>query len=335
MKTKAVSVVTFVVSFLIFFFCGKLCAPLLGHLFAMFPANVSLAAMATPQEGRILSALPYGGDTPSETIPAKTEAMPLPNALSYTTYPAEPAVISDALQVKNTANYSFDQTALLNAPLSFQKGGPKVLLYHTHTSEAYVPTEKYPYTASDTYRTEDPAYNVCRVGDAIASVLEAHQIGVIHETKSHDYPSYSGCYNRSLETVRSILAENPSIEIAIDLHRDALAAKDGGYMKTAATIDGQSAAQALIIVGTDAGGLSHPDWQSNLSLGLKLQNTLCQMYPGLARPLQLRAERFNGHVLKGALLIEIGACGNTLEEALVCADAVGNALASFIEKNTV
>ncbi len=332
MKTRTFPILTFLLLFILFFFLGRVFAPFFTRMGALFPASAPMSAKAAPRTKPLLSALPFAlAPRPSsQELPSPTE----PPA-SIKTYPAEPAVLANTLQIKNAAGYTFDTASLLAEPLSFQKNGPKVLIYHTHTSEAYVPTAQYSYTASDTYRTEDPTFNVCRAGDAISQVLESRGIGVIHETKSHDYPSYSGCYNRSLETVQEILAQNPTIEIVIDLHRDALSDANGGYMKTAAQLETGSAAQVLIIVGTDAGGLTHPDWQKNLSLGLKLQNTLCELYPGLARPLQLRTERFNGHVSQGALLLEIGACGNTLEEALLCADAVGDALATLIEKHTL
>ena len=116
----------------------------------------------------------------------------------------------------------------------------------------------------------------------------------------------------------------------IDLHRDAIAGGDGGYLKTACEINGKTAAQALVVIGTDRGGLPHADWQTNLALGLKVQKKLCEMYPGLPRPLHLRTERFNGHVSGGALLLEIGSCGNTMEEALYTAELVGNAISALL-----
>jgi len=248
----------------------------------------------------------------------------------YDTYVPEPATLGGSLQIKNSTSYTFDADALLSAPFPLQDGQPKVLILHTHTSEAYAPDEKYIYTPSDAYRTEDPAFNVCRIGRALAESLEAAGISTLHDTTSHDYPSYSGCYGRSLETIEKNLALYPTIDVVIDLHRDAISAPDGGYMKTAAEINGKTAAQALVVVGTDAGGLPHPNWQKNLSLGLKVQKTLCDMYPGLARPLHLRTERFNGHAAEGALLIEIGSNGNTMEEALYSAELVGQALSKTL-----
>ncbi len=248
----------------------------------------------------------------------------------FKTYDAEPAVMGSVLQIKNSTDYAVDTEALLASPFPLGNDGPKVLIVHTHTSEAYAQSESYAYVPSDAYRTENTEYNICRVGKKLAETLERHGISVLHDTTSHDYPSYSGCYARSLSTVEKNLAEHPSIEVVIDLHRDAISDAEGNYLKTTAEIDGKESAQALVVVGTDAGGLPHDTWENNLSLGLKVQKAICEMYPGLARPLHLRTERFNGHASKGALLIEIGSNGNTMEEALYCAELVGNALSKAL-----
>ncbi|MDD6308623.1 MAG: stage II sporulation protein P [Clostridia bacterium] len=263
--------------------------------------------------------------------PSKNKyAQPSPAPEEEHTFSSDPAIVQDTLQIKNSPGYTFDTNALLEKPFPLTNDAPKVLIVHTHTSEAYTPSEEFNYTASDAYRIEDPALNICRVGQELASVLEKNGVSAIHNTTSHDYPSYSGCYGRSLQTIEKELSDHPSIQIVIDLHRDAIQGSDGTYLKTLAKIDGQNTAQALVVIGTDAGGLPHPNWQENLSLGLKLQKKLCTMYPGLARPLHLRTERFNGHASPGSLLIEIGSNGNTMEEALACARLVGNVLSSLI-----
>ena len=82
----------------------------------------------------------------------------------------------------------------------------------------------------------------------------------------------------------------------------------------------------MLVVGTDEGGLSHPDWQENLANALKLQALLNRAAPGLCRSLDLRTERFNQHETPGSLLIEIGSTGNTLAEALRSARILADAL---------
>ena len=319
--------------------CSLCCTLVLpGVLLPIFTSSgISLYSEAVFAEALTLpdlslfSALPLALKKPVVSSPVPT---PSPSAGPETTSPSiythEPVTDGETLLIKNSTDYAVDTEELLSRPFPLGEGEPKVLIVHTHTSEAYTQSKDYTYTPSDAYRTEDPEDNICLVGKALANSLEKNGISCVHDTTSHDYPSYSGCYSRSLETIEKNLALCPTIEVVIDLHRDALAAPDGSYMKTAAQVNGKTMAQALVVVGTDAGGLTHPDWEKNLSLGLRLQKNLCEMYPGLARPLHLRTERFNGHASPGALLIEIGSNGNTMEEALDTAELVGNALAKTL-----
>ena len=155
-------------------------------------------------------------------------------------------------------------------------------------------------------------------------------IGVIHHRDLHDYPSYNGSYANARQSIEAILEDNPDIALILDLHRDA-AATDYGQMDTSATVNGQESAQLMLVVGTDDGGLDHPHWQENLSLALKLQVQLEKLYPGLCRPLNLCAERFNGDESPGALLIEVGAAGNTRPEALLAADALADGIIALAQ----
>lgn len=320
-----------------YFLLAFLCFLLVGFLlpWQVIPSSEAVFAreiVFPVQDVSFISGLPLRLSKSEAASPSPSVSSPAPiiQPSAFETYESEPTVSGETLLIKNSTPYTVDTAALLATPLSFSEDQPKVLIVHTHTSEAYAQSEGYAYTPSDPYRTEDPAYNICRVGAALAESLAENGITAICDTTSHDYPSYSGCYNRSLQTIEKNLAMYPSIEIVIDLHRDAISASDGTYLKTAAEIDGETAAQVLVIVGTDAGGLSHPDWQKNLTLGLRVQKDLCEMYPGLARPLHLRTERFNGHAAPGALLIEIGSNANTMEEALLGARLFGNSLAKTI-----
>ncbi len=329
-KLKPVCIFLLLCTFFFILGRGVLTMPRLPLLFGS--EAVFSKVQFTKRNLNLFSALPLSLKSPSAPAapaPAKTPQPPT-GQTDFAVYHPDAATSGDTLQIQNSSGYSFSADALLSASFPLQSNAPKVLIVHTHTSEAYAQSEGYTYTASDTFRTEDPAFNICRVGQELAKGLQENGIETIHDTTSHDYPSYSGCYGRSLETIEKNLALHPTIDIVIDLHRDAISDENGQYLKTAAEIDGKLCAQALVIVGTDAGGLPHSTWEQNLSLGLKVQKNLCEMYPGLSRPLHLRAERFNGHASPGALLIEIGSNGNTMEEALYCARLVANALAKTI-----
>lgn len=262
------------------------------------------------------------------TYPAES---PIPEVTKPVTLQTAPPVFSveDALDIEidYECNYDPDLTALLTQPLSWDLtgGGSKVLIVHTHATESYTSVPGEVYTESADYRTLDKGYNMIAIGDALAARLEAAGIGVIHDRQLHDYPSYNGSYANARESVQSILEENPEISMVLDLHRDA-AASGNSQMDTSAQVDGEESAQLMIVVGTDAGGLHHPNWEDNLSLALKLQTQLEETHPGLCRPIDLCNERFNEDLSPGALLVEVGAAGNTRTEALTAAGALAEGI---------
>lgn len=199
-----------------------------------------------------------------------------------------------------------------------------VLIYHTHTCESYTASEKYNYTMTGNYRTTDNNYNMVRVGEELKKYLEEKGFTVIHNTTCHDYPSYSGSYDRSYETVQGILNENSNIGLVIDLHRDAVG--DGSSYGPTLKVNGESVAQLMFVIGTNGGGLEHPNWTQNLKTAVKIQETGNTMYPGLFRPMIVRNSRYNQHIAKGASIIEVGATGNTLEECLLSMQCLANVL---------
>ena len=171
---------------------------------------------------------------------------------------------------------------------------------------------------TDTERTDDKNYNVVRVGDELAGLIEERGYGVVHIRDIFDYPSYSGSYTRTLKAIEAVLEENPSIQIVIDIHRDAMVSASGATYRTIAEIDGRKAAQILIVVGTDEGGLKHPNWRENLTFAIHLQKRICKDHPLLARPINLRPERFNQHATGGSIILEFGTSSN-IQEALYSA----------------
>ena len=164
------------------------------------------------------------------------------------------------------------------------------------------------------YRTTDLNYSVSRVGDELTNNLTNYGFNVKHNTTYHDYPAYTGSYNRSLVTVENILQDFSS-DIIIDLHRDAIGS-NSNYAPIV-KIGDDIAAQIMFVMGTDGGGLSHPNWNSNLKFAMKIQKKANEMYPGLFKPLILRNSRYNQHLGKAACIIEVGATGNTLDQTLV------------------
>ena len=276
------------------------------------------------ETGRVVRSTPAAETTaPTETVPEESAAE---------ASPIQPPVFTaeDTARVSITYNcgYRPDIEALLTQTLDWDLTGeePTVLILHTHTTESYTQTENSTYEESSAFRTLEEACNMLAVGDRVAETLEAGGISVIHDRTFHDYPSYSGSYAASRETVETYLKEYPSIRLVLDLHRDAAEDAYGNQISTSAAVSGQDSAQLMIVAGSDAGGLNFPNWQENLSLALKLHAVLEDGNPGICRPINFCAQRYNEDLTSGSLLIEVGAAGNTLEEALTAAKALGDAI---------
>ena len=249
------------------------------------------------------------------------QAMPTEEPVSETTTQPHKQPISldtrdaDLIKTSNYTDYNPDIAALLAAPLTWDltEGGPAVLIVHTHATESYAGTPGY--------RSMEAEQNMLRVGREIARVLEENGIEVIHDTTLHDEPSYNNSYNYARQTIAARLEQYPSIRMVLDVHRDALDLTETVQLTTHAQVDGQDASQLMLVMGTDAGNRYHPNWQENLAVAVKLQVLLEGKYPGICRRMQLRTERFNQDLSPAGMILEVGAAGDTLEEALVAARA--------------
>ncbi len=206
---------------------------------------------------------------------------------------------------------------------------PQVLIMHTHTTETYEPYVRECFDPSFNYRTTDSSKNVIAVGDAIAEKLRAAGIVTIHDETIHDYPSYTGAYERSAETIKSILEENPSIRVVLDIHRDAIGTETA-ITQPIVEINGKESAQIMIISGCDDGTMNMPNFLCNFRFACRLQEQIESMNPGLARPLLFDYRKYNQDLTAGSLLIEVGSHGNTLEQAVYAGSLFGDALAEVL-----
>lgn len=163
------------------------------------------------------------------------------------------------------------------------------------------------------FRTTDLNFSVAGVGTELEDCLKTKGYTIWHNLNYHDYPAYTGSYSRSFKTVENMLTEAPTTQLAIDLHRDAI-----GNMSNYAPcvkIDDEQVAQLMFVIGTNGGGMEHPNWQNNLKFAIKIQAKANELYPGLFRPIILRNSRYNQNLTDAACIIEVGATGNTLEQA--------------------
>lgn len=209
--------------------------------------------------------------------------------------------------------------------------GPQVLVIHTHGTESFARDGTEPYTETGTGHTTDTSYNITRVGDEIARIFTEQGISVLHDKEFYDYPSYNGAYERSRAAIEQYLAQYPTIQMVLDIHRDALVGTDGTVYKPVLSIDGVKTAQVMLLVGSDDAGASFPEWGEHLALAVEIQKQMNALWPGLARPITLRTARFNQQLTKGSLLVEVGSHGNTLEEALAGARLFARAAGQVIK----
>ena len=230
------------------------------------------------------------------------------------------------IKIKNQTEYNLTEEILKP---DIKIDNKKILIFHTHSCESYTPSEKYNYTQTGNFRTTDLNYSVVRVGTELENRLKEHNMDVMHNKDYHDYPSYNGSYTRSLKTVETIVKNDPS-DIIFDIHRDAIGSRSD-YAPTV-KIGEDECAQIMFVVGTNNGGLWHPNWNENLKFAVKVQQKAEEMYPGLFKTMMVTKSRYNQHAGKYASILEVGATGNTLEQSINSMKYLANVLKKVIEK---
>lgn len=219
--------------------------------------------------------------------------------------------------LKNLTTYKIDVDKLLSEKLKFKLAGNNVetVIYHTHTTESYTQSKNYMYQESGVYRTLDTNANMIKIGEEMKKSLQQKGFAVFHDKTIYDYPDYNSSYSNAGKGIAETLKKYKNTKIVLDLHRDAISVNTEQY-KPVVQIEGKKVAQFLIVVGTNQGGLKHSEWRENLKLALKIKKLADEKYPGLCRNVILRKERFNQHVTNGAMIVEMGATGNTVEEVI-------------------
>ena len=233
---------------------------------------------------------------------------------------------ADLVEIRNTSGYDVEAAALLENNLNWNLHAdtPTVLILHTHGTESYTKTENYAETTK--YRTQDTGYNVVSIGDRVTELLENAGIRVVHDRTMHDTPSYDYSYTAARQATAKILSQYPDISLVLDLHRDSMESSSGNQITATVPTPKGDAAQLMLVMGSNGNGQNHPDWEKNLSLAVKLHAQLEKSCPGICRPLQLRAQRYNQDLSSGAVLVEVGAAGNTRQQALLSAEYLAQAI---------
>ena len=227
--------------------------------------------------------------------------------------------------IKNTSRQTVEDMAF-DGTFAAKLGAdaPQVLILHTHGSEAYTMPEGQEYVSTGTFRTADGSVSVIRVGDEIAAALSQHGISVLHDRALYDDPEYNGAYYRAEDAIEAYLEKYPSISFILDVHRDALEDKAGHQYKVI-TREDPSCAQVSLVMGSSWEG-----WQENLKLAVAVQQHLTDQYPTLMRPVTVRNSDYNEYFTPGSLLVEVGAAGNSLDEALAAARLFAHGFAEVV-----
>ncbi len=239
------------------------------------------------------------------------------------------------VDINNKTDEKINIKSLLNSSPQYKevtKEEPYILVYHTHTTEGYELLDKGWYSNQYNSRTKDARKNMVRVGEELVKKLEEAGYKVIHDKTVYD-SNYNGAYARSLVSVEKYLKKYPSIQVTLDVHRDAIHYSDSTRCKPTAVINGKKAAQVMIISGCEGDGVEDfPLWKSNLTFAVHLQNTVEEKYRGLMRPIFFCNRKYNMNVTPCSLLLEFGTDANTLEEAVYSASIIGDALAEMLDK---
>lgn len=222
-------------------------------------------------------------------------------------------LIQNFYQVDNTTTIGSAQLnadALLgkDVRLSHDASTPQILIYHTHSQEGYA--DSVPGDASMT---------VVGVGDYLTELLtQKYGFSVIHHTGQYDVGDRDHAYAKAGPALEQILAENQSIEVVIDLHRDGV----GDNTRLVTEQNGVQMAQVMFFNGlsrtTKTGDIEYlynPYIADNLAVSFQMQLKAAEYYPGFTRRIYLKGYRYNMHYCPKTLLIEVGAQTNTLEEA--------------------
>jgi|GEM_PF-1027924 len=281
--------------------------------------------------GLVDSVMPFPEKEDAQKVPENNSEPSVKDDIPQGGVPisAENIGCTDPMTFYNETNYLPDTSSVPASSVipKFDESSA-VLIIHTHGTESYSEDGKSADINED-FRTDDPENNMIAVGTAFAEILEGCGIEVIHCTEMFDEESYIDAYTRSAEAVKEYMEEYPQIKYVIDIHRDAVVREDGTVIRS----DGGSGAQLMIVCGTDEMGADFPEWRENLAFGKEYQRMLFDKEPQLVRRMNLRKASFNQQLCERYLLLEVGTCGNTLDEAISSAEVAADVFADLIAGN--
>ena len=225
----------------------------------------------------------------------------------------------DANTMAGSDQLSVEKLLGMDMTLPQEGDGPQILIYHTHSQEAFA--DSVP---------GDVNTGIVGVGECLTKILtEQYGYRVLHNTGQYDVETRDNAYSRALPAVEQILAENTSIQVIIDLHRDEVAEET----KLVTDIQGRPTARFMFFNGLsrtrktgDIDYLANENQEANLAFSFQMQLKAAEYYPGLTRRIYLKGYRYNMHLRPRTLLVELGAQNNTVEEAINACDPLAHIL---------
>lgn len=214
-------------------------------------------------------------------------------------------------------------TSLGDSSITLTKASDKILLYNTHTSESYANSDNYKFEYTGTRRTTDANFNMLAIAKEFSENLNSKGFNAVQNTTPHDYGTYTSAYAKSRVTVQDALVNMGGASISIDVHRDAIADLD---YRPVTQIKGIQVAQLMFVMGVGSDTTKNPYYEDNLKLALKIQQLADKVYPGLFKPMIVRNSVYNQDLNKYSFLVEVGATGNTIEEAKLATRCLTNLL---------
>lgn len=204
---------------------------------------------------------------------------------------------------------------------------PQILIYHTHTLEAYRQTKDSQYVAVGNCRTKDQGKSVVAVGDVLQKELQKYGYKVLHSKVNHEPPELNSAYSRSLKTMKAYKEKYKSIRVFIDLHRDASSDTDDVVM-----IDGKRCAKVMFVVGLGKSSSIKPDWKQSYKIANAISSKLEDIKKGFTRKVRIKEIRsYNQYMSDMCMLVEVGHNGNTLQEAKNTMPYLAKALSEVIK----
>ena len=222
-----------------------------------------------------------------------------------------------------STNRNIDFTKILSLEDKSFEYTDEIAIYTTHTSESYSSSQNYTIPYSSAARSLDGNYNMLNIATKFARNLNSKGINTVCSLNPHDYGEYNSAYSNSRNTLSEIIRDNPNVKIAIDVHRDAI---EDLTFAPKLDIMGYNVACVMLVMGIGYDGDINPYYEQNLKFALQLQMLGNKIYPGLFRPMIIRNSVYNQDLMENSFLIEVGATGNTIDEAVLSTRCLANLL---------